>query len=76
MIRTNQTFRAASFTVVAITLLACCRWMPTVEKEDASTVDSASNISLVAFTTTNPDGDRVVIAVSYTHLTLPTIYSV
>ena len=61
MIRTNQTFRAASFTVVAITLLACCRWMPTVEKEDASTVDSASNISLVAFTTTNPDGDRVVI---------------
>ena len=64
MIRTNQTFRAASFTVVAITLLACC-WMPTVEKQDAA-ANSAPNISLVAFTPSDPDreadDDRVIIS--------------
>ena len=66
MIRTNLTFRATCFTLVAITFLAYCRWMPTVEKEAGVAADSAPNLALVAFIPSDPDreadDDRVVIS--------------
>ena len=62
MIRTNLMFRATCFTVVTITLLVYFRSMPTTEKEEAAVPKSAPDISLVAFTPTDPDGDRVVIS--------------
>jgi len=66
MIRTNLTFHATFFTLVAITFLAYCRWMPTVEKEAGVAADSAPNLSLVAFIPSDPDreadDDRVVIS--------------
>lgn len=65
MIRTNQTFRITLFIAVAITLLACCRLILTVEREAvAAAVGSAPNVSLVAFTTTAPQSkadDEVVV---------------
>lgn len=60
MLRTNQTLRTTFFALFAITLLTSIQWLPAVEKETAATTDSASKISLVAFTTDAND-DSVVI---------------